>query len=76
MSVEVEVREKIYRKAIDRDRTIEIVVRRSVGWEIQEIKFVGGYKDYKEIPVWAIPHLIEVLVKIQEDFKHEGVIQE
>jgi len=74
--VEVEVREKMYRKQIDNDRRIEVIVRRGISWEIKEIKFIGGYREYKELPIWTLPYLIEVLVKIREDFKHEGVIQE
>jgi len=65
--IEVEVKEKVYRKKIDDNRDIEITVRNSLGWVINDISFCGD--DRVRIPVWAIPHLIELLQKIYEDLE-------
>jgi len=66
MSVEKEIMEIKYRKAID-DKDLEITVRKSVCWVIYDIAWCGD--DRVRIPVWAIPHLIELLNKIYEDLE-------
>ena len=68
MSVKKEVREIRYRKDIDDKRDIEIIVRNDITWSIREIRFCGNY-DKLDVPVWTIPHLIELLNKIYEDLE-------